>query len=169
MALSKEQIERIESVLRDEWVTEDEDESLRRLRGILKAIKDPEELHQLAANLNWDTGVSHIAEVIRHPALDRGTALLIFWLGGPGWHYRYASRDEVPKDERATYDLLKEIEKRYVSDQFRSRAIRVDPSNIRGENYLELYKTKGGLQKVPEVMRRPSPGKDVAILDLPRE
>src|SRR5262249_23001942 len=57
---------------------------------------DPDVWHQVANGWNWDGGVAPLAWMIRQPQCDRGTALLIYWHGGPGWFKQYAGRDEVP-------------------------------------------------------------------------
>src|SRR5712691_6236599 len=43
----------------------------------------PDEWHQVAWNWNWDSGVEALQWIIRQPMCDRGTALLVYWMGGP--------------------------------------------------------------------------------------
>jgi len=56
----------------------------------------PEEWHQVACNWNWDDGADELRWIIQQPTCDRGTALLVYWHGGPRYYAQYATRDEVP-------------------------------------------------------------------------
>ena len=160
MGLTDEQVERVRRLLNDEWETDDD------FRALLDAISQPEELHQVAAQFNWDGGCAELRAFIEHPACDQGTALLVFWHGAPGYHYRYEARSVVPPGERETYDLLKRIEEKYLTGGFRYQRIRVDPRALNGQDMTTRYKEEAGIRRVPLELLAASPGRELALLPI---
>jgi len=74
-----------------------------------------------------------LRRVIRHPLCDRGTALLIYWRGGPGWYAQYSDRAETRNaDEADGYDLSQEIERLIIQARFATYRFQYDPTNDRG-------------------------------------
>ncbi len=65
----------------------------------------PDEWHQVAWKWNWDSGVEALQWIIRQPTCDRGTALLVYWTGGPRCLAQYTERTEVRDSELELYDL----------------------------------------------------------------
>jgi exonuclease VII small subunit len=59
-------------------------------------LSSPEELHAFMLNWNWDYGIAEPEMVLDHPSCDKGTALLMYFLGGAGYHRQFSSREEVP-------------------------------------------------------------------------
>jgi hypothetical protein len=175
--LTNEQRSRIRYLLNDEWVSDtgspdDEDVSQRRFKAVL-AKMGTEELHHFAMHFNWDCGIDELRHVLDHQKCDRGTALMIFWAGGPGYYYQYGSRDDVPEHERDAYDFLKEIEAKYMANGFARqtiridpRSIRIDPANMKRLDRTASYKAQGGAKRVPPLMFEPSPGDELEPLKL---
>lgn len=132
----------------------------------LQQITTPEELHQLAINYNWDDGIGIPDWIIRQPFCDRGTALLVFWRAAPRPYYGYANRDEVLKkqggifdDEVDYYDLVKEIETRYLAGFYSQQNIAFDPNNDEGTIRTQIYLEYEAKQELPPIMLIATPGK----------
>lgn len=64
---------------------------------------------------NWDDGLAWFRKLLRHAALDRGTALLVYWLAHPEYYLRYAGEDDVPAHEVPVFRFLRELEARVAS------------------------------------------------------
>jgi hypothetical protein len=167
--LTEQQLRQVEYLVNDEWVcmtdTRDDDRvTWRQFHAALDPM-GPEELHQFAANFNCDCGVEALRRVIRHPRCDQGTALMIFWRLGPGWFFQYQGREEVEfgLDE---YDLLIEIQSKYVAAGFESCEITTAPQNDNGVDWTRRNLTQGGIERVDPKMLRPSPGRKVELLRL---
>ena len=147
MPLSQSQLQRVQRMTRDEW------ESEKELWQFLEAVTDPEELHLYADGFNWDTGVEMMRRVIRHELCDRGTALLIYWRGAPGYYARYADRSETPNpDQEDIYDLLREIEQKISNHQFRTRRFHYDPKSDRGHDITTKYSNVTQRRPIPAEM-----------------
>lgn len=117
---------------------------------------DPARRHAMAKKHNWDSGVDLLRKLIRDPATDRGTALLVYWHGRPEWYLQYSDRSEVPGYEREVFDLLQEIEEKYTSGFYRNARIYFDPRHHQGRDLTGLYPQVKKKRSVPEIMLRPS-------------
>lgn len=72
-------------------------------------------LFKLAKDHNWDDDYEELFGILLDPPCDRGTALMIYWLGKPKYFCQFTDRKEVPSYSRENYDLLRMIEKKYSS------------------------------------------------------
>jgi hypothetical protein len=145
------------------------DDQYQRVRAIVRGDRDgidtlqtAVELHQLAWNWNWDDLQDVPRQIIRHPLCDRGTALLIYWRAAPRWYYQFANRDEVASKHAWSlphYDLVKEIEERYVAGGYSQGEIAFDPSNDEGIDWIAEYEDEESKQLIPDIMNEPSPGR----------
>lgn len=88
---------------------------------------DPDELHHFAERWNGDGGTETIRSLVRNPACDRGTALMVYWLAQPEFYLQYASRGEVPEHAHDGYDLVTELEGRLLAGEFATSRIAYDP------------------------------------------
>lgn len=120
---------------------------------------DPLDLHRRAQSYNWDSGVAGARSIALHPDCDRATALLMYWRLSPHYHRRFATVEEAPARVQDAASLLREIEKRLVADDFRTKNLSFDPADDAGiertrateeEDYLavraipdELYRACG--------------------------
>jgi hypothetical protein len=124
----------------------------------------PEEWHQVAWSWNWDNGVEELRWIIRQPTCDRGTALLVYWYGGPRYFAQYASRDEVPEYQLEEYDLVMEIERRYLAGAYLRQEIAFDPhdddggADERGFDWTLEYVDLPNRHPISEAMKHASPG-----------
>ena len=174
MALKKPQLERLHYLVRGHWANDwlDEKETksaaTRKYKKSLAEIESPEELHQLAWNHNWDDGIQFLEWMVEHPQCDKGTALLIFWLGEPAFHFRFSKRNEVSDWAFPTWKFLKKLSERYLEESFAHQKIKTDPSNIWQVNYLEKPRNEEGmgLYRIPYGLCVPSPGKPIRRLSL---
>ncbi len=82
----------------------------------------------MAWHWNWDSGVEPLQWIIRQDTCDRGTALLLYWYGGPRHLAQYAERGEVPEYMVEHYDLVREIEAAYLSGRYACAQIAFDPA-----------------------------------------
>lgn len=115
--------------------------------------RDPEVWHKIAMGWNWDGGLAPLAWIVRQPECDRGTALLIYWRGGPGWYKQYGGREEVPPFVSAeNHDLLKDIERRYLSGFYTRHEIAFDPHDDQGFDWTNEYKDVPTKHPIPKEM-----------------
>lgn len=130
------------------------------------AQASPEQWHQVACNWNWDNGEQELRWIIRQPSCDRGTALLVYWHGGPRWYAQYATRDEVPRHELEGYALVREIEHRYLTGAYTRQELAFDPHadygvSERGYDWTLAYADLPNRHPIPELMYVASPGRVV--------
>lgn len=119
----------------------------------------PDEWHQVAWQWNWDSGVEPLRWIIGQPACDRGTALLIYWYGGPRYLSQYASREEVPDYSLEDYDLVMAIERAYLGGFYTRQEIAFDPADDAGFDWTAEYASEPLLRPIPAVMYAASPGR----------
>ena len=151
MAYSDDQIRRIKYVVKDEWVSGDKETSQRNLERALQEIESPSELHQMAAACSWDTGPGVLEKLIRHPLCDKGTALMIYFLGKPEWYYSHLSQGRrLIGDQPTVFEFLKAIERMVEGEKFRVGQVRFDPRKVRGA-FDSL--SKEGADRVPAFMK----------------
>ena len=135
--LTPEQKKRVEYLATDAWVvdTGSDDDDARSMENFRKTLAQMTsiELHHFACNFNWDCGTDELAAVIEHPACDAGTAMMIFWLGQPTHYYRRHRNGKLAEYEYPTFEFLRRIEKRLLSDDFSHSAIACDPFDIMGQ------------------------------------
>ena len=140
MALTPEQAERVRYLAEDEWAGESADEAARwaefdRVLGQMSAA----ELHAFVDQMNWDGGgADRLTRVLSHPLCDRGTALMMYWRAQPRFFIQYGTRervrDELGPTELAEYDMLRDIERRFQSNDFSTDDIAFDPADDEGHD-----------------------------------
>lgn len=145
--LTDEAKERIQETLEDAFENPDK----------VEALQCSLELHMFAATWNWDNATKEpLFCVIRDPRCDKGTALRLYWAGDPVDLYEtYADGDEVKDYEQERYDLLKEIETRFVSGFYTRQEICFDPRTDWIPGLTSSDKLKHPL---PLIMLEPTPG-----------
>lgn len=94
-----------------------------RVCGLVREMQSAVELQAFAELFDWAGGLAPLYEVLRHPACDEGTALMIYW------DTRVFERapDDVPEWERAAYELAIAIERQLAAGGFPGKSIRFDP------------------------------------------
>ena len=129
----------IGEIANDEWVDRfprdaSDDDFARMSKAMEEACArfvtgstDPHELHLFARKWNWDGDVAPIRALVRNPACDQGTALMVYWLAQPEYQLRYTSRGDVPEYEHEVFDLVSELEPRLVTGDFATAQIAYDP------------------------------------------
>ena len=114
---------------------------------------DPHKLHELADNINFDFFDEQVFfDITRNPVCDAGTALMIYWKAGPEWFFQYESRKGLHEVDAGMFDLIEEIERRYLNDEFKTRKIPFDPAEFAG-SYEEERKKSG--RSLPAKMYEP--------------
>lgn len=121
----------------------------------------PDDWHQVAWGWNWDSGHETLQWIIRQPTCDCGTALLVYWKGGPRYYAQYTTRAEVPEYEIAGYDLVIDIERAYLAGAYTRQEIAFDPHNDEGQDWAAEYSTTPNRRPIPALMYIASPGRHV--------
>lgn len=110
------------------------------------------ELHQFVQNWNYDDGIEPFEWIIKQKYLDKGTALCLYWMLQPDYFCRFESEAEIKEDiNYETYQLVKEIEQRYVSGFYTDQNFSFDPK----EEFLDEY---SNTKCIPREMLVKSPG-----------
>lgn len=85
-------------------------------------LQSMEEVHFVAANLNWDDDDPDIVRaIIEYPLCDAGTALLLYWYG-QGFYYSTPETLNTPFGQ-----LFKTITDRFIERGYASYKIHFDP------------------------------------------
>ncbi|RLB49191.1 MAG: hypothetical protein DRJ42_21550 [Deltaproteobacteria bacterium] len=161
--LTPAQLKRIRHFIEDEWVAEaDGDEDIQatetNLKRLLAEIETPTELHWCAMMFNWDTECETLRPLVRHPLCDRGTALGVFWLGQPSWHYG-RSASELSEDAQTVRALLEEIEEQFCANAYAQSTIRLNPADMDGQDFTADTRTQTVWDRpIPPVMFEPTYG-----------
>jgi hypothetical protein len=161
MALSALQRRRVAWLI-DGHLADDYDEAAHEARWERQfaAISSPEELFLYASDSHPNQSPREWLRLLDSPLCDSGTALLIFWRNSPVYYY---GDEPAGGWDRERYDLVREIERRYRAGEYPSAAVRFDPASFKGSDFLAAHRPEE-LERVPEVMRRPSPGEPVPPL-----
>lgn len=95
------------------------------LNQLQQELNTPEKLHEFATHYNWDEGFEIPKWIINNPLCDKGTALMMYWHADPQYFRQYAVREEVPSTgwKLQHYDLLREIEEKYLSGFYKHQII----------------------------------------------
>ncbi len=116
-----------------------------------------EELRRFAQKYsNWGDFPTLLFEVIRNPKCDKGTALHVFWSSDPVSFFElYADEEEALKAgeySRDYYQLLVELQEKYVEGFYLESDFYVDPEKETGGDFIsDKLKTQ-----IADIMRRPS-------------
>jgi len=107
----------------------------RARKGFEIVPSTSDEMHEVVQRYNWDSGTAPLKWIAKHELCDRGTALMIYWMGSPHWYTQYAKAKDVAAHEKDTYGLLTAIEKRYLEGGYERSELRFDPraDDSRGE------------------------------------
>jgi Domain of unknown function (DUF4274) len=156
MALTPEQSARVAYLLDGNWGGQAESDELpeywTHFDRILAEVQSSEELHEFVDRWNWDGGTEPVRRALAHPLCDRGTALLVYWRIDPIFylkpeqHTRSKVKANLWPDAVVHWDILREIERRLVANDFHSARVPFDPTNDRGRD-----RTKQRFRKKPPI------------------
>ena len=125
--------------------------------------RDPDVWHQVAMGWNWDGGVAPLTWIVRQPQCDLGTALLIYWRGGPGFFKQYGSREDVPAYLSVElYDLLEDVEGRLTSGFYNRHEIAFNPRSDDAYDWTTSYKDIPANRKIPEQLYEAASGRVIS-------
>ena len=124
--------------------------------NLVTSLVDPQALHLVAINHNWSSDTQVPRRLSEHPQLDRGTALLLFWLTEPPEVALGMENVDEEEPGHKLHDLIDALRSRLVEDRFQHRAIAVDLRADLGYNrlFVERLRRAG----VPPSLWEPSPG-----------
>jgi Domain of unknown function (DUF4274) len=122
-----------------------------------QVIRTSYQLHSYMTKYNWDFGLEIPYWAIRNPLCDRGTALMIYWMAGAGYFCRFKYRSDVPAYKLDRYDLIVEIEEKYISNFYTRNDIKFVPfSDIekesKGRNWVDEYSDTPQQRQIPAQM-----------------
>jgi hypothetical protein len=130
----------------------------------LGKLETPLELHQFILNYNVNDSFRPSQAVIRNPLCDRGTALCAYWqfediVVSRRQTYHFPESKDWMANWGIGLALVEEIERRYLSDSYRTRLFRFDPTEFWTKaSLLRLLRQNGGRLPFPEQMLIPTPG-----------
>ncbi|MCP3921450.1 MAG: DUF4274 domain-containing protein [Desulfobacterales bacterium] len=122
----------------------------------------PGKMHEAAKRYNWDNGFGSLRKIINNKSCDKGTALLLFWLGAPGYMYQYKDKSEVPSHALENYEFLIKLEELYTSGFYENANILFNPNwdrttiSSKGHAWTNEYEDTVLKREIPETMCMPS-------------
>lgn len=136
-----------------------------RIRALVQAYlagASPAAWHVFAARSNYDGNLQALQWLVDQPTLDRGTALLIYWYLGAGWHVQFTSAEQALSPE--TFKLLRLIEERFAAGFYIAGNIWFDPHTSEGGR-PDDYPNVPVVRPVPVIMLAPVNGSEFVDLD----
>jgi hypothetical protein len=121
-------------------------------------------LHRAALQHNWDDGVARLEQILGDPVCDLGTALAIYWMGGPGFDQRFATVKDLGRDRwrRETLLFLRRLERRILKRDFATATILFNPRFDRttisrdGHDWTAEYADTKVVRPIPDTLKEPS-------------
>ncbi len=119
-------------------------------------------LHTRAQRYNWDSGEEGLERILADPACDYGTALLIFWMGAPGFDRQYAAAKDVDSWRLSTFTFLRALEERLLRGDFATSSILFNPQFDRttvsphGHDWTAEYSDIEIKRPIPSPLYEPS-------------
>lgn len=111
-----------------------------------------EEWHQFVQNYNYDDGNEPFEWLIRQKICDKGTALCLFWHLQPDFYCKEenvnAYSENISDDD---YNLIKEIEKRFVEGFYEQELFSFDPKQ-------EFLTSETNVSCIPKIMQEKTNG-----------
>lgn len=122
-------------------------------RQKFELLTEPEELHYLAEQHNWDNGVRLLQWITASDICSEATALHLFWLAKPNYYQAYKFTDNLKETyENDVFDLIKIIYKNYLTNFYRKTKIP-----------FELSSRVDTEQQVPDFMKEKTKGEETYI------
>jgi hypothetical protein len=159
MSLTPKQSERVRYLLEGGWGQAESDdlpEYWTAFDRALGQVESSEELHEFVDRWNWDGGSEPIRRALAHPLCDRGTALMAYWRIDPLFYLKpeHDTRAKVElklwPDALVHWDMLRDIERRLTSNEFRSARMPYDPTSDRGRDRTKPRERKALPTRVVE-------------------
>lgn len=121
-------------------------------------------LHRQALRHNWDDGLFRLERILADRACDLGTALLIYWLGAPGFDRQYVTAKDLGTNgwRRPVFTFLRKLEKRLLKRDFATASILFNPRFDRttmtkdGHDWTAEYADIPNVRPIPEALKEPS-------------
>ncbi|MCB9688299.1 MAG: DUF4274 domain-containing protein [Alphaproteobacteria bacterium] len=96
----------------------------------------PHELHRYVRAYNWDDGVEPILALLDDPAVERATALLVYWLLQGPWH-TFLPESFGPHPHDAAIRMLQD---RLLANEFPSGTLAFDAIGDLGVTRVQLLR-----------------------------
>jgi hypothetical protein len=113
------------------------------IKHLTAKLTRPEEIHALAVNYNWDNDTDELIRLILdHPACDKGTALMLYYMAEPLYYYqKYQDIDDVMKNKESDWEvdsfrLIKYIEEKIKANNFKTAMFSYDAQKELRQNSL---------------------------------
>ena len=134
------QAEIVDYLLQDEWVVEDDDESIENFKAALAKIDNPQSLHVFARSFNHDCGSEELLHILDHAYLDKATVLALYWMSAPGYYQQYEYKSDMPEYEQDNFDIIMKFHDRLNSASKIDASINFDPKNDEGTDWTNEYR-----------------------------
>jgi len=127
------------------------------------ALEDPVALHQAALTWDWDAQEPEaLLALAAHPALARGTLLMLVWRSAPGYYLRYPDDAAVPEGEREGFETGRALAEIYLRRTDLRDGIAFDPRDDDGEDHTAAYGDAPRRRALPPALLAPVPGEACA-------
>lgn len=129
----------------------------REISEFLKATTNKHELQFFADNWHWEANTRPMLKLVKHPDIDAGTLLQIFWHGSAEDYYLFhRSASEIDNEfDRYVYRVLRQIERRFVKSDYKTSSIPFDPTT-----HISMWDRRSEFaRQIPEVMCQPIEGR----------
>lgn len=107
-----------------------------------------EEWHQFVQNYNYDDGNEPFEWLVKQKTCDKGTVLCLYWHLQPDFFCDKETVDDLFKDD---YNLIKEIEKRFVEGFYETERFSFDPTD-------EFLNAETNVTCIPPIMQQKTNG-----------
>jgi len=150
---------------------------------LIEYLKDAgvEVRHKVVCGWNWDAGPDIPIWIIRQADTDKATALRVYWSIEPGYHKQFDREqvlNDIPdwdtdKEALIIFDLVEEIEEKYVSGFYQNSEIAFNPAwdTTYGEERaydFTAYARKqnvNAVRKIPDIMFEGLDGRKISDPD----
>jgi hypothetical protein len=155
-------IEQLRSVKKflDPYLEIEEDD---QFESELEKISDPDCIHILISEINWDCGAECIQKILRKPECDFSTVLLAYWMNSPGFWVLKGHQD-IENYETPSFELHKYLESKICYDSEQRGTIEFNPKSDRGIDWVAPLKPNA-LKAIPENAFVPQVGRKAEVQD----
>jgi hypothetical protein len=123
-------------------------------KEIFNKLTSSEELHYIAENHNWDSGITVLEWIVKNKLCSEATALMIFWGAQPNDYLKYNLNSKSLKnyDDMDIFNLIRTVMKNYKNGFYKKCLIKYNPKDDMPED-----------ENIPEIMFQETNGEEPYI------